>query len=328
LTSRDLRRLLDLVLPGRRFVLTTHVHPDGDGVGSQLALARFLAARGAAVRIVNRDGVPAGLRFLEGSEAVEVYAPAAHDALLRDADAVVMLDNSDPRRLEEMERPVRAARGVTVCIDHHPDPDPFWGLLLVDGDAPCTGTIVHRILAAAGAPLDAATATALYTALASDTGRFRFGNTSERAFAMASELVAAGAVPARIYASLEEKQSPGYVRLFGELLAGLELRRDGRVVVLRLPRALAEERGALGEDLSEVINQSLKIETSRVAALFRELAPAATKVSLRSKGDLDVNGLARRHGGGGHRNASGIVFQLPLDEAVARLAPDLDDLVS
>ncbi len=328
MSAPDPRPLLDLVAPGRRFVLTTHVNPDGDGIGSELALARFLAARGVAVRIVNRDAVPPALRFLEGSGAIEVYAPALHDTALRDADAVVMLDNSDPQRLEDMQAPVRAARGVKVCIDHHPEPDPFWDLRLVDPAAACTGTLVHRILAAAGAPLDEPAAVALYTALASDTGRFRFGNTSAEAFRMAADLCAAGAVPTRVYAQLEEKQSTGYVRLSGELLAGLELRCAARVIVLRLPRALAEARGAVGEDLSEVINQALKIETSRVAALFRELGPAATKVSLRSKGDLDVNRLARRHGGGGHRNASGIVLPLALEDAVARLAPDLDDLAS
>lgn len=328
MTSEDVRRFLELVGAGRRIVLTTHVNPDGDGIGSQLALAGFLRSRGATVQIVNRDRVPPGLRYLAGSDAIEVYAPATHDGLVRAADVVVMLDNSDPQRLEEMEPAVRAAGGVKACIDHHPDPDPFWDVHVVDSEAPCTGTVVHRLLAAAGVRPDAATATALYTALASDTGRFRFGNTNEEAFRMAAELVAAGASPWQVYGQLEERQTKGFVQLFGELLATLELRAQDRLVLLRLPRALAERRGAVGEDLSEVINQSLRIETSRVAALFRELTPASTKVSLRSKGGLDVNRLARRHGGGGHRNASGIVLACGLDAAVATLAPDLEALAS
>ncbi len=281
------------VRPDRRFVLTTHVHPDGDGIGSEVALRRLLVARGAEVRIVNRDRVPPMLGYLDPEGLVETYDATAHDAAIEAADAIVMLDNSDPQRLEDMERPIRRSRAVKVCIDHHPDPDPFWDLHLVHLDAACTGVIVHRIFEAAGHALDAETATALYTALSSDTGRFRFGNTSAEGFRLAAALVDAGASPAQVYARLGESFSAGFLRLFGEVLASMEVRADGRLVVLRVPAALVARHAAQGEDLAEVINFALRLAPSRLAVLFRELAPQVTKVSLRSKGEVDVNRLAR-----------------------------------
>lgn len=319
-------RLLAEIRPGRRFVLTTHVHPDGDGIGSEIAFARFLRARGADALIVNRDPVPALLSFLDPGGAIETYDPARHDAAIRDADVVVMLDNSDPQRLEDMAAPVRAARGLRACVDHHPDPDPFWDLLCVRLDAACTGLIVYDLMCRVQATIDEEIATALYTALSSDTGRFRFGNSSAEGFRMAAALVEAGASPAAIYARLGERMSAAYIGLFGDIIGTMEARADGRLVVLRVPAELVGRRGAAGEDLAEVINFALTLDSSRVAVLFRELAPAVTKVSLRSKGDLDVNRLARRYGGGGHRNASGIVMQAPMDETAARLLPELEDL--
>lgn len=326
MTAEQAKALLERVEPGHRVVLTTHVHPDGDGIGSEIALAALLRGRGAEVRIVNSDATPRALAFLDPGGTIERYEPALHDEVITSADVVVMLDNSDPQRLDRVEGAVRAARGFRACIDHHPDPDPFWDLLLVETDAACTGMVVHRMYAACGVRIDAAVAVALYTALSSDTGRFRFGNTSAEAFRMAAELVEAGASPVEAYSATSERQAEGFLRLFGTLLATMDVRCDGRLVILRVPEGLLERLDTLGEDLAEIINQALTLETSRLAVLFRQLAPQTTKVSLRSKGTLDVNGVARRHGGGGHPNASGIVIPADLEDAIARLLPDLEAL--
>ncbi|RMG43163.1 MAG: bifunctional oligoribonuclease/PAP phosphatase NrnA [Acidobacteria bacterium] len=314
--------------PGSRWILTTHLNPDGDGIGSQAGFAAWLRRGGAEVRIVNRDAIPGTLRFLDPEGCIEVYDPAEHDAPIAEADAVVMLDNSDPARLGEMEGAVRAARGLKICIDHHPEPDPMWDLLLVDPEASCTAEIVLRLFEATGDPVDRDAATALYAALVSDTGRFRFGNTDADAFRMAAKLVAAGASPAEVYARLEERFSAAFLVLLGRMLADLEVRAGGRLLVLRTPADFEGALGPAGEDLSEVINLALRSSESRVAVLFRPLGPDRTKISLRSKGRLDVNRLARAHGGGGHRNASGIVMEAGLEEAAARLLPELERLVT
>ncbi len=322
----DPGRVLDVLRRGGTVVLTTHVHPDGDGIGAEVALAGLVRRLGGTPRIVNRDPVPRILRFLEGSARIERFDPAEHRELLRGADAIVMLDNSDPERLEQLLPEVRASRATRVCIDHHPDPDPFWEVLYVDEAASCTGQLVLDLWDAAGLVPDEEAATALYTALVSDTGRFRFANTTPRAFEVARRLLDLGVKPAEVYSRLEETLGEGLLRLFGEVLAGMEVRAEGRLVVLRVTIEQMERTGTRHEDFAEVINLALRLEGSRLACLFRELAGGRTKVSLRSKGELDVNRLARRHGGGGHRNASGIVLERPFDETIARLVPELESL--
>jgi phosphoesterase RecJ-like protein len=319
---------LELVRPGRRFVLTTHVQPDADGIGSELALAALLRARGAATRIVNADRLPAALAFLDEAGEIETYEPAAHDPLLAGADTIVMLDNSDPARLGALEPAVRASGARTVSIDHHPDPDPFWSLLVLRTGVSSTAEVVFGLARAAGVELPPAAARALYAGLVGDTGRFRFGSTSADAFAMAAELVRAGVSPAAMFARMEECVSGPYMKLLGRTLGSSELLQGGRLVVLTVPRALVVELGAEGEDTSEIINESLRLGTSRLAVLFREQEDGRTKVSLRSKGTIDVNRVARRHGGGGHRNASGIVLDWPPDEARRRLLPELVELAA
>ena len=325
MTSRN-AALLRMLGSARRVVLTTHRSPDGDGVGSEVGLARMLSAGGADVRIINVDPLPRLLAFLEDSFRIETYDPQAHDPVIDDAELIVMLDNSVVARMGRMESAVRRATAPKACIDHHPEPEEFWDPSLVDVGACCTGELIHALAAELGGRLDPPAAEALYTALVSDTGRFRFANTSSRAFGMAAALVDLGAEPARVYAYLEEQHSEGFLRMYGEVLAGMEVRCAGRLLLLRIPLAMIERHGAEGEDLSEIINQSLGHRESRLAVLFRELADGQTKISLRSKGSRDVNRLARRHGGGGHRNASGIVLPVSLDAAVDLLLPELEAL--
>ncbi len=323
----DPGRVLEILRRGGTVVLTTHVHPDGDGIGAEVALAGLVRRLGGVPRIVNRDPLPRVLRFLEGPEPIERFDPAAHEDLFRSANAIVMLDNSDPERLEQLLPAVRSSGATRVCIDHHPGPDPFWHVLYVDETASCTGQLVLDLWDAAGLVPDPPAATAIYTALVSDTGRFRFANTTSRAFETARRLLELGVRPAEVYSRLEETLGAGLLRLFGEVLAGMEVRADGRLVVLRVTIEQMERTGTRHEDFAEVINLALRLDGSRLACLFRELAGGRTKVSLRSKGELDVNLLARRHGGGGHRNASGIVLERPFGEAIELLVPELETLV-
>jgi len=328
MAAAEERAFLELARPGRRFVLTTHVQPDADGIGSELALAALLRALGAEARIVNADPLPAALAFLDEAGEAATYDPLAHDPLFAGADAIVMLDNSDPARLGALEPIVRTSAARTVSIDHHPDPDPFWSLLVVRTGVSSTAEVVFGLARTAGVELPPAAARALYAGLVGDTGRFRFGSTSADAFAMAAELVRAGVSPAAMFARMEECVSGPYMKLLGHALGSAELLEGGRLVVLTVPRALVLELGAEGEDTSEIINESLRLGTSRIAVLFREQADGRTKVSLRSKGSIDVNRVARRHGGGGHRNASGIVLALPPDETRRRLLPELVELAA
>lgn len=315
------RAFADLVSGGRLFVLVTHVNPDGDALGSEIGLARFLATRGKEVRVVNSDATPLGLRWLEiDGPVAEPYDPARHDDLFAAADAVVLLDNSAPDRLGKVEPLVRRHAAKTFCIDHHPARETLWGRNILDTSACATAVLVYELVVAAGWAPDRAAAEALYAGLATDTGFFRFNSTSPRAFRMAAELLEAGADPTRSYAEVYERNSPAYTRLLGRALSGLALEADGKLGLVTVTRTMIEECGAESVDTSEVTTHVLAVEGVRVAVLFRELAGGGVKVSLRSKGLLDVQALATEFGGGGHRNASGIVLSGTLDDVVRRVA--------
>lgn len=308
-----------LIEERQRFVLTTHVNPDGDGVGSQVALWHFLRSLGKEVWIVNNNELAAGLRFLEPAGGIRVYEPERDDPLLREAEVIVVLDNSAPERLDRMREAVLSSPATKVCLDHHPEPDEIWDLLVIRESACATGEIVHDLVRRMGGELSPEMATALYTAVVTDTGHFRFSNTRPSTHRLAAELVEAGVSVTQVYEEVYEQSSPAYMRLLGAALEGLRLESGGRLGVLTVTRELMARCGAEDEDTSEVINTVLGIAGVRLAILLKELPGGRTKISLRSKGSVDVNRLARSFGGGGHRNASGAVIDERLREAGPRV---------
>ncbi|MBZ5640392.1 MAG: bifunctional oligoribonuclease/PAP phosphatase NrnA [Acidobacteriia bacterium] len=299
----------------RRYVLTTHMNPDGDAIGSEVGLARLLAGTGRELRIVNQEATPRNLAYLEDlGPSVEVYDPAVHDAALDAADLVVLLDNSAPDRLGRMEPAIRSRASKVFCIDHHPTPGTLWAHDVLDEQASATAAIVYELSTAAGHRIDLDTAEALYAGLSTDTGFFRFNSTRARAHEIAAALLRTGIEPSRCFREVYERNSPAWTRLLGRALAGLRLDAGGAIVSVRVTRAMESECDAEGADTSEMTTPLLAIEGVRIALLFRELPEGRVKVSLRSKGDLDVYRLAAEFGGGGHRNASGIVADGRLDE--------------
>lgn len=298
-----------LLARAKLYVLVTHVNPDGDAIGSQVGLGRYLQSLGFEVRIVNQDATSEELRFLEfDGPFAESYDASRHDGLLDAADAIVLVDNSAPDRLGTMESPVRARSEKTFCIDHHPILASPWQGNIIDTTAAATAVLIHELVRAEGATPDAAAANALYAGLATDTGFFRFSSTSPRAFRAAAELLEAGADPTRCYREVYERNSPAYTRLLGRALAGLTLTAGGAVATVGITRAMIDASGAAGVDTSEFTTPLLAVDGVRIAILFRELGDGKVKVSLRSKGALDVQKMAAKFGGGGHRNASGIVM--------------------
>jgi phosphoesterase RecJ-like protein len=297
-------------------VVTTHINPDGDGLGSQIGLARFLADRGKQVRLVNQDPVPEILRFLETADRpIRTYDPAAHDDLLRSSDLVVLVDNSAPDRLGGMERIMGQVADHTLCIDHHPSRDTPWSRLILDEEACATAVIVYELVQAAGWTPDRAAAEALYVGLATDTGFFRFNSTDEQAHRVAADLVRLGVDPAKVYQAIYERNSVAYTRLLGHALTGVRVDREVIASVV-ITREQVQKLSAEEVDPSEITTALLAMDGITLALLFRELADGRIKVSLRSKGQLDVHRLAGEFGGGGHRNASGIVMDGTLDDVV------------
>jgi phosphoesterase RecJ-like protein len=322
-------RFHELVERAGTIVLTTHINPDGDAIGSQYALAAFLRSVGKPARIVNQDPTPETLHFIEDAAlSVELYAEDRHDPLLRDAGLVILVDNSAPDRLGRMERIMREVARSTLCIDHHPTRGADWGSSIVDEGSCATTAIIYDLLAEAGWRPDLKAAEALYVGLATDTGFFRFESTTARSHAIAAELIRLGVRPARVYREIHERNSPAFTRLLGHALAGLRMDAGGGIATVTITRALLEKSGAMDEDPAEITTPMLCLDGVRVAALYRELPGGRIKVSLRSKGDLDVHKLATEFGGGGHRNASGIVFEGAIDDVVESVTRRLTALLA
>ena len=292
--------------PGRRVCLTTHVNPDGDGLGSEVALAHLLRARGLTVSITNPTATPARFQFLfEELPGVDRSGEAVKE--IRRSDVIVVLDISELGRLGMLAEAVRE-RGVPVaCIDHHVSP----GLLppgprYVDPTASATGELVFEIAKANGWRLEQPAARGLYVALLTDTGGFRFSNTHPRTLRIAAELLETGLDPEAIYLDVYARAPEGRPRLLGEALQTLVVEPEIGLAWVTIPPGAVERLGLTSDDLDGVVEYPRSVEGVRMALLFREVSAGRVKVSLRSVGNVDVAAFAKQFGGGGHTKAAGL----------------------
>lgn len=299
---------------GARLVLTTHVNPDGDGLGSEAGLAHLLRGAGFTVTVANPNRTPPRFQFLfQELEGVDRSAEAVKE--IRRADAVIVLDISDLDRLGMLGDVVRD-RGVPVlCVDHHVSggdlpPGPRY----VDPGAAATGELVWELAQANGWPLTREAARALYVAILTDTGGFRFSNTRPRTLRIAAELLETGIDPERIYLDVYANAPEGRVRLLAEALDTLVVEPEAGLAWLTVPPGALDRHGVSADDLDGVIEHARSIAGVRLALLFREIAGGRIKVSLRSVGEVDVASFARRYGGGGHTKAAGVSFEGSLGE--------------
>jgi phosphoesterase RecJ-like protein len=284
-----------------------HVHPDADVLGTLLALGLALEARGWRVTYGGPHLAPALLAFLPGVDRYRRLTDL-NDPL----DVVVLTDCPNPQRTEGLIDQARRAAKVVVNIDHHPDNRRYGDVNWIDTSAAATGEMVYELLTALGAPLTPAVATNLFTAIHTDTGSFRYSNVTTRTFTIAAALVAAGARPEIVSEALYEKRAPDALRWLGEALTRVEISPDGRLGWLALPAGLVPERIVESEEL---VNYPRSVASVRVACLLRE-RDGQVKVSLRGKGDVDVQKIAAQFGGGGHVNAAGCTVPGPLADAM------------
>jgi phosphoesterase RecJ-like protein len=311
------------------FVVTTHMNPDGDALGSQIAMARYLATLGKQVRLINGDPTPDVLAFVtEGSQPIEVYDPDVHDEVLRSVDRLILVDNSAPDRFGRMEPIITAVADHTLCIDHHPTRGAPWAGTILQVGASATAVLVWDLVRHRGWEPDEKTCEALFVGLATDTGFFRYESASAYAHRVAADLLERGVSTGATYRRIYERNSEAYTRLLGHGLSRLELHAAGRIAAVRLRREPMIALGAADVDTGEITTALLSLESVDIVLLFRELAEGRVKVSLRSKGVLDVHKLASGFGGGGHRNASGIVLSEPFDDVAERVIQGARDLIA
>jgi len=312
---------------GRRFVVASHRNTDGDAVGSLMALHEHLASRGKESLVLTPDPVPGPYRFMDPRAVIEVYDMERHRGLVLGADVWFCLDLNGPKRMAGLGDLVPEFGGALVCIDHHLAAEPFAHLMVTDEKASSTGFLIGEFLEWAGAEWTESLATVIYAAMASDTGSFRFSNTNPETLRMAARMVERGARPADVYRELYERWTWGRIRLLHRVLGRLEYEADGRLAIMTATQEDLTATGCLPVDLEDFVNFGRMIEGVEVAALLCELAPSASKASLRSAGRVDVAEVAQNLGGGGHRNASGVRFDLPLSDAKEGLRRALEEAI-
>lgn len=303
--------------PGQRVCLTTHVNPDGDGLGSEAGLVHLLRARGVDAVITNPTQTPPRFAFLFADlPGVDRTAEAVKE--LRRADLIVVLDISDLSRLGMLGGTVRD-RGVPVaCIDHHVGEGALpAGPRYLDPGAAATGELVFEIAFANGWQMDQEAARGLYVAILTDTGGFRFSNTRPRTLRVAAELLETGVDPEEIYLEVYARAPEGRPRLFAEALQTLVVEPEHGLAWVTVPPGAIERLGVSSDDLDGVVEFPRSIEGVRMALLFREVSQGRIKVSLRSVGDVDVAAFAKRFGGGGHTKAAGLALQGSLADVQA-----------
>lgn len=319
MTEVSLDEMANALREADRLLVTTHPDPDADAIGSLLALSEGLRRLGKTVVAYNPDPVPSTLHFLDGSGAI------VHDLEGEAAfSATVLVDCSDARMFPA-GLPDRSWLGRVLVIDHHKTVGKVADLLYRDPTAAATGVMIHRVLGALGVPLDQQLAEAIYCALIADTGSFRYQNTTPAAMRTAAELLDHGVDPWRVASNLYESKPRRQLDLLVRALSTLQVSPDGLVAALTVTEEMLDETGCTTDMVDGFINYARSVEGVQVAVLFRPRADGV-RVSLRSRGKLDVSQIAIAHGGGGHRNAAGFTAPGPAETLFAPLYAQVTEL--
>jgi bifunctional oligoribonuclease and PAP phosphatase NrnA len=315
----SVREVLEALKGASSVVLTTHMNSDGDGVGCQVALRALLEQWGIEAWIVNPTTIPRNLRFLVGDASMVLDAGSENaNRRCQAADLCVVVDTGEVPRIGRVNPLVAGV--PKVVIDHHPPGDrPIEGIDLRDPEAGAAGELVFDLILAAGGEWTPAMVDGLYVALMTDTGSFRFSNSSPALHRVAAELIQRGADPDVLYREVYGAFPLRRFQLLRSALETLAVSEDGRVAWMSVPTEAYRELGCRPDDLEGMVDFPREVEGVEVAILFRELDDGSTKLSFRSNGPVDVNRLARQFGGGGHARASGAVVAERMEQALPRV---------
>jgi len=298
-------KLIELLHGYSTFVLTTHVNPDGDAIGCEIAFANALRQLGKKTSILNTSGLPANFHFLNSDGIIQTFNEAKHSSLLINADVIVILDVNAASRLQQMEKSIRTSRAQKIVIDHHLDPLPFADGYFVKPEACATAEILYDLFESMPAfRMTKEIAEALYIGIMTDTGSFRFERTTARVHRIIANLLEHGVVPVEIHRKIFDEYPAQRSVLLGHMLTNMETISDGRATIMTISQKVFSDTGTIDDDAEGFVNFGLSIRDVEVTALLTEQSDAI-KISFRSKGCLPVNALAKQFGGGGHRYAAG-----------------------
>ncbi len=314
----DFQKAIELIKKSDNVLLTTHTRPDGDACGCIAAICETLTALGKNVKILLLSELPAWYEFLF-KQKPEIFSEKTNGVSLAgaeiDSDLIVIVDTDAYNQLPEFDKHLKKTDKPILVIDHHVTSDNIGDCYLIDNSAAATALIVFDLLKYAGWPITKKIAEALFIAVATDTGWFQFDNTDSKTFKVCAELINAGASPSQIYRQLYQNFSPQRFKLMVAMLNTLELHLDGRFTMQHLTQRDFKQTGAKFSDTENLIDECRRISNVEAAALFVEQADGQVKVSLRSRGAVDVCKIAAKFGGGGHKMAAGTHLPGPIENA-------------
>jgi phosphoesterase RecJ-like protein len=308
-------RFVEIVRGHQRFLLTSHIRPDCDALGSELGMAGVLDALGKDVLIVNGQATPPNLAMIDPTRRLKTLGQDIQAADLADRQVVMILDTSAWQQLGPMADVVRASQALKLVLDHHVGQDDLGAEEFKNIQAEATGRLVVEAADQLGVKLTPEVARVLFAAQATDTGWYRFSSVSGEALRIAARLVDAGAVPQQIYTGLYEQDTLARLQLRGRIVARTQTELGGRLAHTAVLSEDFRVTGALPSDTEDVINLTLAVAGVEVAVIFVEQADGRFKISFRSRSKVDCNALAQRFGGGGHKAAAGASVAGPLEAA-------------
>ena len=329
----DFKKAVGLVEGATDVLITAHTRPDGDACGSVRAMCDVLCALGKKAQPMFLSPLAEWYEFLFAEKVPilgnDITTEQLHAGRFDDCDLVIIIDTNSYVQLPQFDEWIRETHKKVLVIDHHITADNLGDVELLDTTAAAAGEIVLDLFKYAGWPITGKVAEALFVALATDSGWFKFSNADSRIFRNAAELIDAGAQPAVIYQKLYLNFSPHRMKLLVRMLETIDLHFDNRLAMQHIMRSDFDDTGATGRDTENLIDECQRIGSVEVAALFVELSDGGFRCSLRSKGGMDVRQIAQKFGGGGHKKASGVNLPGPLDCAkkliIDEVAAQLDE---
>ena len=303
-TRPEIQRIVDAIRARRRFVLSSHSRPDGDSIGSQLAMAYALAALGKEAIAVNADPAPPPLRAFPGVADIRI----AHQ-VEGDYDAAIIMECGDLKRTGV----TGLDRSFVINIDHHPGNTGYGQINWFDPQAAACGEMVFDVIRALGVPLSTEMATHIYLAILTDTGSFHYSSISPRTFEICSACLEAGVDPVLVARNVYDSNNMGRLKLFGAVLSAMQIDATGRIAIVYLDHEMARAAGGTYEDTEGLINLPLTVKEIQAVVFFKQDEGEQYRVSMRSKGDIDIGAVAKSFGGGGHKNAAGCTVSGAID---------------
>ncbi len=321
------KQIADVINGGRKFIITSHLFLEGDAVGSEIALKHFLKGLGKEAIIVNNEALPVFYRYLDPKKEIKFLKKDGIGTDIQDFDAIFIVDVGSWGQLGDFAEMIQSSSITTVCIDHHPTNPGFADINVVDKDASSAGELIFDLITYMHGEITKEIAESLYLSIASDTGWFKFSNTSAKAFSACSTLLKSGVKPEVIYEKVCQNKSWSYLKLINLALESLHSECDGRLAWTKLTQEMLKSSGVEYVETDVIIDLIRAIGKVEVVILFRELSEKKTKIGFRSKHTINVSKLASKFGGGGHVRAAGASLNEQIDHVIEKVLSEARELM-